>query len=135
MSYILRNLKSLFVLLFITPFLIMVTVNEFSRLFTTDIGYTIYGQTAINSVEFNKSKCSWSCHNDTAYCKSNHVKLLKRDMDKIDKYYFGMIAKLKSTGNYAFANIIFLVIIWPLIMYLLFVYIIRSTLRIKKIRQ
>ena len=35
--------------------------------------------------------------------------------------YFGIISSLKSTGNYRLANIIFLVIGLPLIMYILLV--------------
>lgn len=53
----------------------------------------------------------------------------------IDPVYFGMIQGLKATGNYAGANFIFLVILWPLIMYWLLVKVIVSQLKINQLKK
>ena len=117
----------------ILPFLGMIMINELVRLKTKEEGYTKQGVTAINTAKKQKHKCTWICHEKTIYCKENHVKLAKPYFDKIDLIYFGIISSLKSTGNYRLANIIFLVIILPLIMYVLLVKSISLEFKIRKL--
>ena len=127
----------------ILPFLGMIVINEFVRLNTNEEGYTkqgkwgldIEGVTAINTEKKLKDKCTWICHNNTNYCKENHVKLAKPYFDKIDPIYDGIIDSLKSTGDYGLANIIFLVIILPLIMYILLVKSISLEFKIRKLKK
>jgi hypothetical protein len=38
--------------------------------------FEINGITVINSSQRTVDKCTWACHNDTEYCKENHVKTL-----------------------------------------------------------
>ena len=116
-------------------------INEFVRLNTNEKGYTkgkwglIQNITAINTADKLKEKCTWICHNDTKYCKNNHVKLAKPYFNKIDPIYFGIINSLKSTGYYGLANIIFLVIILPLIIYILLVKSISLEFKIRKLNK
>ena len=127
----------------ILPFLGMIMINELFRLSTNEEGYTkqgnwglpIQGITAINSGEPMKDKCTWMCHNNTNYCKENHVKLAKPYFDKTDAIYFGTIKSLQSTGSYVSANIIILVIILPLIMYILLVKSISLEFKIRKLKK
>jgi hypothetical protein len=112
-----KNLRNFFIL--ILPFLTMVLVNEIVRFNTKEKGYTYKGITAINSVSRTPTKCTWYCHNNTSYCRDNHVKILKPYFRLVDPVYFGIIKLLKSSGNYGLANIVFLVILWPLIMFIL----------------
>ena len=99
----------------------MVVMNELGRPTLTGKPYQAKGVKAMNSVEANLEECSWICHNNTGYCKKNHVKVLKDYFKYTDPVYFGIINLLKSTGNYGLANIVFLVILFPLIMYILLI--------------
>lgn len=65
-------------------------------------------------------QCSWACHNNTRLCKQNHTIFLKPHINKIDVAYNFIISSLGATGNYRLANIIFLVVLWPLLMLALF---------------
>jgi len=94
----------------------MIAVNEISRRRIKVKGYHIMNVTALNSNIQLTNLCSWNCYNNTNYCKLNHVKYFKPYFKVIDPIYFGIIKALKNTGNYQLANIIFLVIIWPLFM-------------------
>ena len=134
---------SVYLSILFLPFLFMIMINEWTRLNTNEAGYTrqwkgvldIQGITAINSVKKSKDKCTWICHNDTNYCKENHVKLATPYFDKIDPIYFGIINSLRSTGDYGLANIIFLVIIFPLIMYFSLVKSISLEFKIRKLKK
>ena len=110
MKKIFRN-----IVILLTPFLTMVLVNENMRSSATEKPYLINNTKAINSGEKLKNKCTWHCHNDTNYCKENHVKRSKGSFKTIDPIYFGLIYLLKSTGNYFLAKIFCLVILFPLI--------------------
>ena len=133
--------QALYWSILILPFLVMIMVNEFVRLNTNEKGYTkgkrglIQNITAINTADKLIGKCTWICHNDTNYCKKNHVKLAKPYFNKIDPIYFGIINSLKSTGNYGLANIIFLVIVLPLIIYILLVKSISLEFKIRKLNK
>jgi hypothetical protein len=113
----------------------MVLINEYVRYNSNEEGYNTYGITAINTAKKTKERCSWICHNNTTYCKENHVKLSKSYVDKIDPVYFGIIRVLKSTGNYGLANIIFLVILFPLIIYVLLIQSIRMQFKIRQLNK
>ena len=101
----------------ISPFLLMIVVNEVVRPTIKEKPYSKYGITAINSADKNTEKCTWICHNNTNYCKENHVKYLKNYYPYTDTIYFGIIGLLAKTGNYGLANIIFLVILLPLLIW------------------
>ena len=117
------------------PFLIMVLMNEWVRSTIEEDGFHYKGVTAINSAEANKEKCTWQCHNDTDFCKTHHVEVLKTHFKYTDPIYFGIINLLKSTGNYAWANIIFLVILLPGLMFLLLIKSINIQSKIREIIQ
>lgn len=110
-----KKIRNIALLVF--PFLMMIIVNEMVRLRMTNDPYSQKGITAINSAERNNDKCSWICHNDTGYCKQNHVTFKSSYFQYTDPIYFGAINLLMSTGNYGLANIIFLVILVPLLLW------------------
>jgi hypothetical protein len=135
--YAIKNMKKLILYLFILiiPILGMIIINELVRINTKEEGFNKQGIMAINTAKQQKDKCSWICHNDTDYCKEHHVKLAKPYFDQIDPIYFGIIASLKSTGNYALANILFLVILLPLMMYGLLVKSIQLQFEIRRFKK
>ncbi|MHA8092364.1 hypothetical protein V7S78_07565 [Aquirufa regiilacus] len=108
MNSIVRNLA-----IIIFPFLTMILVNEYIRKNIAKSNYSIHGVNTINSAKYIPTQCSWACHNNTAYCKKEHVKYLKGYYKLTDIFYFGMISALKSMGNYALANIFILVFLIP----------------------
>ena len=99
------------------PFIIMIIVNEFFRSSIKEPPYHKSGFTTINSSKKISDKCTWSCHNNTAFCKQHHVKFLKNSFSKTDPIYYGEIKLFKSTGNYDLANIAFLVILIPFLIF------------------
>ncbi len=113
MDGVFRNLA-----LLLFPILIMVVTNEVIRPTIKDKPYSIQGITAINSAGYYPDKCSWACHNNTGYCKTNHVKYLKPYYGYTDVFYFGVISALQATGNYGAANILLLVLLFPLTIWL-----------------
>ena len=128
------NRKTRNATLLIAPFLAMVLVNEIVRPTIKEKPNSLNGITAINPALPSKDKCTWRCHNDTAFCKQNHVKHAGRLFNIIDPVYFGIINLLKSTGNYAVANILFLVLLLPLLMYYLLVKIFNIQMEINSIK-
>ncbi|OWY20123.1 hypothetical protein C7N43_29865 [Sphingobacteriales bacterium UPWRP_1] len=102
------------VLILIFPFLVMILINEIVRPTIKEKPYEAFGVTTINSAQYLPEKCTWACHNSTEYCKQHHVKYLKPYYQKTDVLYFGLIGALKATGNYGAANILFLVLLFPL---------------------
>lgn len=127
-----RLIRNIVLLLF--PYLIMVVINESYRPLITEKPYSVYGITAINSDIRSLHKCSWIAHSDTSYCKLHHVKFLKDHFQITDEMYFGVIGALRSTGNYGAANIVFLVILFPLIMWYSLVKIIDYTIAIRNLK-
>jgi len=112
-----RNLLVLFLSLFVT----MVLLNEYIRYNSTEKHLTKRGIPVINNDKKSLDKCSWACHDDTSHCKENHVQFLRNYFRYSDPVYFGIIDAFKSTGGYALANVIFLVIVIPLfLLFLLF---------------
>lgn len=108
MSRIIRNTA-----LLALPFMVMIMVNEMVRFTQKDGPYSQHGVATINSGEKVPDKCTWVCHNNTNYCKENHVTLLKPYFPVTDLFYFGIISLLQLTGSYGMANIIVLVILVP----------------------
>lgn len=113
----------------------MILINEIVRPTIKEKPYSIGRITAINSSTQTKEKCSWACHNNTTYCKENHVKLSNRYFKTLDPVYFGIIKLLKSTGNYALANIIIFVIIFPLLMVYLLIKSLNMRSQIRKLKR
>lgn len=114
-----KTIRNIIILLF--PFVLVVVVNELAKVRTNEKPHHYHGVRTINSAKKLKAKCSWVCHNTTDYCKTHHVKFVGAHFDKIDPLYFGIIHALKGTGEYSLANIIFLVILLPLVMYVLII--------------
>jgi hypothetical protein len=100
---------------------LMITVNELSRVAVKGNFYNNYGFETINSGATMEEKCSWACHNDTGHCKTHHVKFSSAYFVLTDPLYFGMIASLRSLGNYGLANIFLLVLLFPLLIYFLLI--------------
>ena len=105
------------VAILISPFLLMILVNEIVRPTIKEKSYSKYGITSINSIDKNKNKCTWICHNSTRFCKVSHVKYLNPYFKYTDTMYFGIINMLQKTGNYGLANIIILVVLVPLLIW------------------
>ena len=82
----------------------------------------------------NPNQCTWQCHDDTSFCKTNHVKFLTPYIKTVDPFYFGVINGLKDTGNYVWGNIIFLVVIVPMMIYFLLIRVLDLRLEIKNIK-
>jgi len=113
----------------------MILINETLRPTIKEKPHKIYKIFAINSAIQTTKKCTWNCHNNTPYCRANHLVFIQPYLDKIDPFYFGIVNGLHSTGNYVFANIIFLVILWPLLMYFLSVKILDFQREINKLKK
>ncbi len=128
------NSRSLYFFIFLLPIIGMILINEYTRLTISEKGYQIQGVTAINSAKKLNQECSWICHNNTSFCKQHHVKLAKPYFNKNDPIYFGIINSLKSTGNYGLANVIFLVILFPLLMVFLFIKSVRIQIEIRQLK-
>lgn len=128
-----RFKRNLFLLL--APYLIIIVINESVRPMIKDKPYKVFGRTFMNSNLHKLEKCTWVAHNDTNYCKEHHVKYLKNYLEQTDIAYFGVIRLLHATGNYGAANIIFLVILFPLIMWYSVVKIIDYWLEIKRLKK
>lgn len=109
------------ILLLTAPFIIMVLINEYMRATKQGKGHQAGTITAINAKIKSTEKCSWICHDNTAYCKRHHVKMPKACFHYTDPVYFGIIKALKSTGDYGLANVLILVVILPLAMYFLLI--------------
>lgn len=109
---LLRNMILLFL-----PIVLMIGINEVFRTQIKNNTYSIYGSATINPADKNTEKCTWECHNNTAFCKKNHIRLLKNYTETTDTVYFGVINLLAKSGDYVFANIIFLVFLFPLLIW------------------
>lgn len=93
----------------------MSVINETQRPTINNNSNNYHKASTINPADFNKKKCTWGCHNITKHCKINHVTILKPYFAYTDIPYMWLINKLKSTGDYGLANIIFLVVLIPFI--------------------
>jgi hypothetical protein len=113
----------------------MVLINEAIRTSTKEQLFTHNGITAINSAASVPGKCTWKCHNATDYCKAHHVQFLKPVLSKTDVIYHGVINRLRDTGNYDMANIVFLVLLFPLAMYFFIIKSLNIQDEIRKLKQ
>lgn len=116
------------------PWILMVLVNEGAR-FSTSADYQRFGVPLINHAEADTETCSWYCHDHTDYCKTHHVQYAAAYFHWIDPAYFGIISLLMSTGNYGLANLIFLVLLWPLFIYFMLLRVLNTRKRLKKLRR
>jgi hypothetical protein len=114
-----KYLRNVLILFF--PILLMIGVNELSRIPIKANSNKNYGQETINSGRKVEEICTWACHNDTGYCKIHHVKFNPTFFRFTDPLYFGMIVSLRSFGNYGLANIFFLVLFFPFLIYSLLI--------------
>ena len=116
------------------PFLCMIMVNEYSRRIIDTKSYERLGLSFINPDSWDTNTCSWSCHNSSAFCEKHHIAYVRPIKKYIDPIYFGIIGFLQSTGNYGLANIMFLVIGWPLLMWYLLVKCFNMRKQLKQLR-
>ena len=112
----------------------MILVNEIVRYNAPNNLHTQFGVHVINSDKMDKSKCTWICHNNTSYCLKNHVKINKRYLRYTNQIYFGTIKALAATGNYAIANILLYVLLFPILIYALFIKSIGHKKKLKQIK-
>lgn len=126
MKKILRN-----ILILLTPYLFMVLVNERVRPTIKNPGFTSVSiNTAMNpELKHHDDNCSWRCHN--VECSP---KLLKPFESQISPLYDGLIDFLKKSGDYKLANILFLVLLWPLVMFYLLIKSLDMQQEIKKLK-
>ncbi|GAA4954784.1 hypothetical protein GCM10023314_30580 [Algibacter agarivorans] len=114
----------------------MVAVNESVRPTIKNKPFQLRGVKAINSFKPELDKCSWYCYTETtSHCKAYHVKFAKPYFKYIDPIYFGMIKILHSGNNYQFMNVVFLVILIPLLMFYLLVKSIKMHYQIKALKK
>ncbi len=91
----------------------MILINESVRIFSKTNSYHIHGIKTMNSSQPIENKCTWVCHNNTRYCKTNHVKFNHKYFSKTDPLYFGMIHFLDTRDSYVLMNVFILVILIP----------------------
>ncbi len=112
--YFLKKL-SFYLLPLALAFTTMIVINEYARSTMPEKQKTTR-PLLMNTAEALPDACSWKCFHDTSYCKQHHVKLAKSYFGITDTLYFGMISGLMLFGNYSAANLIILVLLWPLLM-------------------
>jgi hypothetical protein len=116
----------IYVLIFIAPFLFVILVNESTKpkdFFVVKLNLPGKPKVAAyNTGDSLANKCTWDCHNHG--CK--HNKKNKINVGFVSKIYDSIISfnKLPSKNgadglNYQLMNIIFLVILWPLLLFVL----------------
>lgn len=125
----------LIVLIFVFPFLFIICINEGVRDQLIIKKYVDNGAIYMNSSKADPLSCTWKCHNDTKYCKKNHVKYMTNLYRYTDPMYFGIINGLKRSGSYRLANIVVLVILLPLLMFILLLKSIVLQCRINQIKK
>lgn len=136
-----------YLLILLIPFIIMILVNESYRNFIKEKPWSYLGITTMNSIAYDLNKCSWACHNSTTnHCLKNHIKIIKPGFPlykQINNFYWGIInfnskktngKKVSDPKFYAGMNLIFLVVLWPVLMCLLLVNYLRIQKKIKKIK-
>ena len=124
------------IIILISSFLIMIIVNETSKMFLNKHNKSVvYDVNSLYSTEKNKESCTWACYFNTTYCKKHHVKYMRPYFKYIDGFYFGQIKFLHLFGNYTVANIVFLVILWPGLMFFLLIKVIDQHKKIKQLKR
>lgn len=126
----------LYILFSLLPILIIVSVNETSRVNRTEVDAKVKDGVAINTDTKMLNKCTWACYYDTkSHCKGTHTVLAKPYFKYIDPIYFGIIKSMSFGGNYQVMNVIFLVILIPLLILTLMVRAIEMGYKIKALKK
>lgn len=113
----------------------MVVINEIIRPTISENQHSYEGVKTINSNSKNMDKCTWLCHDNTEYhCQAYHVKHLNNYYAYTDPMYKGIIKLLMGTGHYGIANIIFLVILIPFMIFFFFIKSIIIQLKINELK-
>lgn len=102
-------------LILTTPFFCLIVVNEVSR--SEPYQVTVFGKSepSINPQQKDVKRCTWDCHKECSHRVHNCI-----NIGIIDVLYQNIInsLKLKEGGDvYQLMNVLFLVIIWPLVMF------------------
>jgi hypothetical protein len=102
-------------LILTTPFFCLIVVNEVSR--SEPYQVTVFGKSepSINPQQKDVKRCTWDCHKECSHRENNCI-----NVGIIDVLYQNIIASLdlKEGGDvYQLMNVLFLVIIWPLVMF------------------
>ena len=112
-----RMKRFLFYLLILTtPFFHLIVVNEASR--SEPYQVTVFDKLkpSINPQQKDVKRCTWDCHNHVCSHRKNNC----INVGIIDVLYQNIIASLDLKGDgdvYQQMNVLFLVIIWPLVMF------------------
>lgn len=109
-----------YIVLLISPFLIMVAVNEYTQKGNYPITVFNSPTFALNPGNRMDSQCTWDCHTNGCSHRAHNMV----NIGLIEDLYQQIInaLQLKEGGDvYQAMNIIFLVILWPLLMFALFV--------------
>ena len=120
--------------LLILPFLFIIGLNESLRKEGS------FGSASrMNSNEKSIGKCTWYCHQHTAYCKQHHVKMPARFLRMSDPMYFGLMEVLSQGGqgnfhSYMFFNILFLVAGIPLMIWFFLIQAMRYKAKSRELR-
>jgi hypothetical protein len=99
-----------------SPFFCLIAVNEASR--SEPYQVAVFGklEPSINPQQKDAKRCTWDCHTHGCSHRENNC----INIGIIDVLYQNIInsLKLKEGGDvYQLMNVLFLVIIWPLVMF------------------
>ena len=120
--------------LLVAPFVLMIIVNELVRPTIKEKAYGGYSVTFMKPELWVLDRCSWVCHNNSKYCEKHHIRYVRPIKQYIDPFYFGIIRFLKGFVNYGLANVVFLVIGWPLFMWFLLICCVDMRAQLKKLK-
>jgi len=105
-----------YLLILTTPFFCLIMVNEAYRLEVYQVAVFGKLKPSINPQQKDAKRCTWDCH--THGCSHRVHNCI--NIGIIDVLYQNIInsLKLKDGGDvYQLMNVLFLVIIWPLVMF------------------
>lgn len=103
-------------LILTSPFFCLVMVNEASRSEVYQVAVFGKLKPSINPQQKDTKRCTWDCHTHGCSHRENNC----INIGIIDVLYQNIInsLKLKDGGDvYQLMNVLFLVIIWPLVMF------------------
>ena len=105
----------LYFALLTSPFLLMVVVNEATKTEDNTIHLNKKEEPAINTEEASPDKCTWDCHTNGCSHRDQNV----ISLGPIDTLRRMIIESLGvSNGDtYQTNNVLFLVILWPVLMF------------------
>jgi len=102
-------------LILAAPFFCLVMVNEASRSESYQVSVFGKSEPSINAQQPNAKRCTWACHKMCLHREKNCI-----NVGIINVLYQNIITslQLKEGGDvYQQMNVLFLVIIWPLVMF------------------